>query len=132
MRSPKRKKPLQRKITATLPQDAEKRIAATRYVGSPEHKRTPSFAGTPRLRRDASLCDDKLARQQGSLTQWLHQALSRGCCSSFPEHGYPKYVWYRIGDTMYEGRLVNSVSGEYKGYALTEDEWPKDIRDCHG
>jgi len=26
-----------------------------------------------------------------------------------------------------EGRLVNSGTGEYKGYALEPDEWPKGI-----
>ena len=35
------------------------------YVGSPEHKDIPSFAGQPRLRADASCCPRNLAGYMG-------------------------------------------------------------------
>ena len=41
---------------------------------------------------------------------------------------FPKYVWHRAGDRVYEGRLINSTNGEYKGYELPDPcEWPKGI-----
>ena len=38
--------------------------------------------------------------------------------------GFPRYAWYKHGETVYEGRLVNSGRGEYKGYPLERSEWP--------
>ena len=43
------------------------------------------------------------------------------------EGGFPRYVWYKDGGTIFEGRLVNRGSGSYKGYPLGEDEWPDGI-----
>ena len=31
---------------------------------------------------------------------------------------FPSVVWYRDGETIFEARLTNRVSGEYHGYAL--------------
>ena len=30
---------------------------------------------------------------------------------------FPSVVWYRDGETIFEARLTNRVSGEYHGYA---------------
>ena len=38
------------------------------------------------------------------------------------EAGFPRYVWYKDGGTVFEGRLVNRGSGSYKGYPLGDDE----------
>mgnify|MGYP006915952220 FL=1 len=35
------------------------------------------------------------------------------------------------GDVVYEGRLINRTLGEYKGYPLASDEWPKGIEDLY-
>ncbi len=43
------------------------------------------------------------------------------------EGRFPRYVWYKDGSTVYEGRLVNQETGEYKGYPLDEEEWPPGI-----
>ncbi|MDX9760301.1 MAG: hypothetical protein RBU27_14170 [Bacteroidota bacterium] len=102
------------------------------YCGSPEHKDIPSFCGQPRPRADATLCDNRLAVRQPMLQDWLRQAIAQGCCSQFGEDDFPKYVWFKDGDTVYEGRLVNSVQGEYKGYPLSPEEWPKGIEERYG
>ena len=34
---------------------------------------------------------------------------------------------YKSGDTVFQGRLVNRVSGQYKGWQLSRDEWPGGI-----
>jgi len=47
------------------------------------------------------------------------------------EGEYPRYVWYKEGDALYEGRLVNRGRGEYKGYPLEDDEWPRGIEEIY-
>ena len=84
------------------------------YVGSPEHKDIPSFVGQPRLRGDASRCR-------------LRSSIRRGATGAPWEGELPRYVWYKFGATMFEGRLVNREAGTYKGYPLNEDEWPNGI-----
>ncbi len=44
------------------------------------------------------------------------------------EGRYPRYVWYRHGDVVYEGRLVNQELGQYKGYPIQPSEWPEGLR----
>ena len=42
---------------------------------------------------------------------------------------FPRYAWCKIGDTVYEARLVNRAIGEYKGWQLKLHEWPDGIDD---
>lgn len=98
------------------------------YVGSVEHKTQPSFAGPPAPRPDASKCDPQLGNQD-TLTSWLREALEDGNIGAPWEGDYPRYVWHKVGDIVYEGRLVNQEQGQYKGYALRADEWPEGLRE---
>jgi len=66
------------------------------------------------------------------LNQWLREAIEKGCCTVFLDDTFPRYVWYKDGDTVYEGRLVNHSSGEYKGYPLRPEEWPDRIEEYYG
>ena len=102
-----------------------------RYVGSPEHKDTPSFAGQLRLRADASCCPRDLAEIE-TLIEWLRTAVKRGATGAPWEGAFPRYVWYKHGDTVFEGRLVNRGDGSYKGYPLAHDEWPDAIELKYG
>lgn len=133
MRATQRHRPLSRTILAGLDVDQLARIAAqVSYVGSVEHKDTPSFAGTPpRPRPDATLCDRSLARQQADITAWLREAVRKGVIGPPWEGDYPRYAWYKSGDVVYEARLVNRAQGTYKGYGLLPDEWPKGIGDYY-
>ncbi|MEA2462456.1 MAG: hypothetical protein QOJ98_203 [Acidobacteriota bacterium] len=96
------------------------------YVGSPEHKDAPSFAGQPRPRADASICDQRL-NNAADVTLWLKEAIQKRAFGSYWEGLFPRYVWYKDGETMYEGRLINRELGQYKGYPLERNEWPPDI-----
>lgn len=92
-----------------------------RYVGSREHKNAPTYAGPPGLRADASCCPPELATDAGVPTAWLRQAIRQGSVAGpWEGHspGFPRYVWYRHDDTVYERRLVNREQGQYKGYPL--------------
>jgi hypothetical protein len=101
--------------------------ARASYIGSPEHKDTPSFAGQPRPRADAAICDRSLAGKQGQVTRWLRRAIRRGSVSAYWEGDFPRYVWHKEEDVVYEARLVNQVNGQYKGYPLNRDEWPQNL-----
>lgn len=101
--------------------------ARASYIGSPEHKDTPSFAGQPKPRADAAICDRTLASKQMQVTRWLRKAIRLGSASSYWEGDFPRYVWHREGDVVYEARLVNHVKGEYKGYPLNREEWPGNL-----
>ena len=126
VKTPKRRRPLSRKFAVGIAQDRLDRAAAqATYVGSPEHKSAPSFAGPPKLRSDASRCPTHL-KDADEITRWLAAAIQRGQVNEDPgEEGFPKYVWAYELDTWFEGRLVNEVQGTYKGYPLSDDQVPK-------
>src|SRR3954454_6086870 len=124
MRAPRRRRPLVREI-APVPQGKSLQEAAARasYIGSPEHKDSPSFAGQPRPRADAAICDRSLATKQVLVTRWLKKAIRLGSVSGHWEGDFPRYVWHRQGEVVFEARLVNQVNGQYKGYPLNREEW---------
>ena len=102
------------------------------YVGSPEHKDVPSFAGAARPRADASLCDRSLFKELDLINSWLREGIRRGAVSEYWEGEFPRHVWYKDGGTVYEARLVNREQGLYKGYPLEEAEWPPLIDTHYG
>jgi hypothetical protein len=100
-----------------------------KYVGSAEHKDTPSFAGEPRPRADAAICDRSLAGSQDLLTDMLRAAIRKRAFGGLWEGGFPRYVWHRPDtETLYEARLVNREAGWYKGFPLDRDEWPEGVK----
>lgn len=101
-----------------------------RYVGSREHKDSPSFAGPPRPRADASCCPRDI-RDQDMVCEWLRSALRRGAVGAPWEAGFPRYVWFKHQDVVFEGRLVNREQGTYKGYPLLPEEWPAGIEQMY-
>lgn len=129
MRTPKRRRQLPRKPALDVPLEHLERCALNvTYVGSPEHKSMPSFAGPPKLRSDASRCPTDL-KDAAEITGWLATAIRAGLVSDDPgEGGFPKYVWAFKRSTWFEGRLVNEVQGTYKGYPLADDEVSRGLR----
>jgi hypothetical protein len=65
------------------------------------------------------------------IDEWLREAIRSGAVGAPWEGGFPRYVWYKYGATVLEGRLVNRETGEYKGYPLGRDEWPAGIEEAH-
>lgn len=130
MRATQRRRPMRRQLT-DQPGSFESRQALAQrvyYVGSVEHKDTPSFAGNPpRPRPDASICDRSLSHRQDDITEWVRHGIRNGHFGALMEGDFPRYVWYRENETVYEGRLVNREQGAYKGYPLESDEWPDGI-----
>ncbi|MFC0552239.1 hypothetical protein ACFFHJ_15230 [Planotetraspora thailandica] len=127
MRAPKRRRPL-RRTPQTPPDGISLADLAQRasYVGSGEHKSYPSFAGTPKLRADASKCDPRFA-DPAEITGWLRQTIACGNVGAPWEGEFPRYAWHRLDNVIYEARLVNRELGQYKGYPLDPDEWPEKL-----
>ncbi len=111
--NPKAKKVAPPPVGANLAQAAE----ACRYVGSPYHKDRPGFAGMPRHRPDASLCPGNLANRRRLVEGWLQDAVRAGHTGTW-DRGFPRYVWYRQGGTVFEACPNSPGSGEYHGYPL--------------
>jgi hypothetical protein len=117
--SHKRDNPKQRRVRP-VPEGVSLAQAASncRYVGNPYHKDVPSFAGVTRAPRpDASLCPRELANARELVEGWLRTAILGGRCGVW-EQGFPKFVWHREGDIIYEARQGSPGSGEYHGYPL--------------
>ena len=90
-----------------------------RYVGSRYHKLGRGFTGTSGRRRpDASICPGDLNDRQDLVERWLRDAVKAGQIGAW-ERGFPRYVWHREGDMVFEARQGSSGSGEYHGYPLT-------------
>ena len=61
------------------------------------------------------------------VTRWLRKAIRHGSVSAYWEGDFPRYVWHKEGDIVFEARLVNQVRGQYKGYPLNPEEWPRNL-----
>lgn len=125
MQSPGRKRPLSRRVAAhSDPADLARCADAATYVGSPEHKSFPSFAGQPKLRSDASRCPTHL-KSADQITDWLREGILQGNVSDLPPgSGFPRYVWVYREETWFEARITNEAQGWYKGYPLADDQVP--------
>lgn len=101
---------------------------SVRYVGSGEHKRFPNPLCPPSLRTDASDCDavdPTLSQDPARVSRALQLAIARGQVDPVSEGGFPRRAWGRLrlangADELFEARLTNQATGEYKGYFV---EW---------
>ncbi len=123
MRSPKRRRPRRREIFVPEGVDLNAVAVRVRYVGSPEHKDTITSAGMSRPRPDASICP-RPTNDMDRATGWLQSAIRSGWTGDRWEGGFPRYVWHKHRDTVFEARLINRGNGTYKGYPLSDHEWP--------
>lgn len=132
MRAPHRRRPRVREVHVRSDVDLDDLAHRVSYIGSPEHKDVVSFAGPPRLRADASRCPLATAQAQEQINEWLGCAIRAGATGEPWEGEFPRYVWYKHEDAVYEGRLVNRELGQYKGYPLHRNEWPRGIEEMYG
>ena len=121
---------MRRRICVPMGTDLAMLASRVDYVGSPEHKDFPSFAGGPCPRADASCCPRDI-RDQNVVREWLRSAIRRGAVGEQWETGFPRYVWFKHQNVVFEGRLVNRKQGTYKGYPLLREEWPAGIEQIY-
>lgn len=132
MRSPGRERRVRRCVAPPDGIELDHIAESVSYIGSPEHKDRPFFDGRqPRPRADASICPSELAERRELVEGWLKVGIRRGATGEMWEGGYPRYVWYKDDETVFEARLVNKGKGTYKGYPLHESEWPEGIEDIY-
>lgn len=91
--------------------------ARCRYVGSPYHTRGRSGHRRP----DASLCPADLSGDHRRVEEWLRASVRAGRTGAW-EQGFPKYVWHRQDETVFEARHGAAGSGEYHGYPLQPEQ----------
>lgn len=113
MRATRRRRPRYRALETPPPGiDLDGLAMRADYVGSVEHKDTPSFvARQPRPRPDASICPRELAHDPDRVVAWLRQGLRSGQVGHW-EGEFPRYVWYVVDEVCYEARLTNAVQGK--------------------
>ncbi|MFB6305951.1 MAG: hypothetical protein ABEH43_03010 [Flavobacteriales bacterium] len=103
------------------------------YTGSPDHKDNINEliedSKRPSPRPDASMCPNDI-KNKSEVVKWLKEAIGKGAVSEMWEGKYPKYVWYydKEREMFFIGRLTNKIKGKYKGFPITEEECPKNIR----
>jgi hypothetical protein len=98
------------------------------YKGSVEHKTSPSFAGIPARRTDASPCDPTLRTESDrqAVEETLRDAFLRGCVSTDVRNGFPRYAWGWFRGHLYKAMLINQESGWYKAWPIESIEAPED------
>lgn len=128
MRAPSRRRLPRRRINVPHGTNLDQLAELVKYVGSPEHNDFPSFAGQPRLRADATRCPRDITDLE-LVNLWLRSAVRRGAVGDQWEGIFPRKIWYKDGDIVFEGRLVNQGNGEYKGYPISQNEWPRGIEE---
>ena len=134
MRAPQRKRPQKRTVAPPCDVDLSEVARKATYVGSQEHSSILGLALPHKWNPHSTRCPPEITDKELVL-KWLRCAISLGAVSALWEpriqRRFPRYVWYMDGDTVYEGRLVNSGNGSYKGYPITKEEWPKGIEDIY-
>lgn len=74
-----------------------------------------------------SKCDPKWTQEEANRA--LKAAIRERYVSLQKDQGFPRLVWYRDGDVLYEARLSNAGQGDYHAYPLDGRwEWPGELR----
>lgn len=125
-----------RQCPAYSPLTSEK-IASACYVGSAEHKVQRWWGGMPQAYQDAAgrasrpkkqnttICPLVTEADRNLASAWVRAALATG---NFKRHDgdkdFPALIWYHDpeGGRTWEGRCINGILGEYKGWPITEEE----------
>lgn len=112
----------QNKIPRTLPLTADQLEQAAQravYKGSLEHKQCATSLGPAAWRSDATPCPNSHSGNLAANSQFVAEAIRRGCISPSTEDGLPRYVWGWVGDKLYEARLLApAADAAYKGYPV--------------
>ena len=81
----------------------------------------------PRPRGDATKCESALNGRLHEIQGWLRHAFEVHCLGGPWEGEFPRYAWCKVGESVFEARLVNRGLGQYKGWQLEREEWPEGI-----
>ena len=117
--------------------ESERRELAMRavYVGSPEHKEKHWWGGLPKARQlsrakvgrpgkqTTTICPLVAKEDQRKATEWIRCAIiAEQYRFAQTDKEFPKKVWYQANGQIWQGFLVNSEIGAYKGWPISEEE----------
>ena len=92
-----------------------------KYQSSAYHRTIPSSSGRPVYISGKSKCPEDLQQNPRRVQRLLKEAISLGHFGYFTG-GFPRRVWSRVGDTVFEAKQGTPGSGVYHGYPLRPDE----------
>jgi hypothetical protein len=88
------------------------------YVSSDYHSRATRIR---RPRPDATKCPPEVSNDLEHVKSWLREAIRSGWTGVW-DKGFPRYVWRRVGDVIFEARQGSPGSGQYHGYPLYPEQ----------
>lgn len=127
MRKPKRRRDNPKaRVVRDPPRGVDLDDVAQRatYVSSSYHS---SVARMRSPRPDASQCPSSLSKELERVQEWLREAIRSGSIGVW-EKGFPRYVWRKVGDTIFEARQGSPGSGQYHGYPLYPEQKVRGLR----
>ena len=112
-------------------------IESASYEGSPEHKAKRWWGGLPEARpgpdggysrpgkQETTVCPLVTEKDRDKATSWIQDALRAGNFKRVQnDKVFPRYLWLKDDEgNHWEGRLVNSEQGTYKGWPIDREEY---------
>jgi len=95
------------------------------YSSSPYHCRG-SKGQAPIVRaKPASICPRQWSDHEA--TEALRAALARGSVSEAWEDDFPRYIWHRDGNVVYEARHTGGTPGTFHAYPIEDIQIPRGL-----
>jgi hypothetical protein len=125
MKQPKSHKAVIRdRVPPPVGVDLTELAAQATYIPYAVHKIHHVPGTAPSRRSDATPCPIEVTLAEAQT--WLRDAITVGDVGgSWDGKPYPRYVWTRIEERVFEARLSNQELGQYHGYPIDRQEWPK-------
>lgn len=102
--------------------ELEERARRATYDPSPYHSRGANGAPVKIRAEPTSVCQKKWSLEEAH--DALRRAIRNCWVSEVWENGFPRHVWYRVGEDVYEARHTNGPSGTYHAYPIDVVEAP--------
>ena len=121
MRRPKRRRDNPKARVVRPPPHGVDLDAVAKQVA---YKSSDYHSTATRIRRprpDASKCPPEVSKDLERVERWLREAIAQGWTGVW-DKGFPRYVWRRVGDVIYEARQGSPGSGVYHGYPLYPEQ----------
>jgi hypothetical protein len=97
--------------------------AARAVYAASEYHCHGSKGEAPKKRAEyASICPKRWSSE--AATQALRRALTNGQVSEAWEDGFPRYVWHKDGEVIYEARHTRGPHGTFHAYPIEKYQIP--------
>ena len=116
------------KRVATAPSADKLAYAAANAFYRPSEYHCPGVGGR-RLKfrpKPSSICPRGWGDDEA--TDAIREAIRRGNVSENWEDSFPRYVWHRDGEVLYEARHTRGPSGSFHAFPIEEIQAPRGLR----